>query len=89
MSLAFGEMNFGDVTACRLVIRGRTDLETNAITLRIRNEQGEETTEVADFRGNGGAEQVFPVRTPGGLCSVTFVFLPGSAFDFEAFRFEE
>jgi hypothetical protein len=32
---------------------------------------------------------VFPVRTPGGLCSVTFVFLPGSAFDFEAFRFEE
>ena len=89
VSLAFGEMDFGDVTACRLVIRGRTDLETNAITLRIRNEQGEETTEVADFRGNGGAEQVFPVRTPGGLCSVTFVFLPGSAFDFEAFRFEE
>jgi beta-galactosidase len=89
VSLDFGEMDFGDVTACRLVIRGRTDLETNAITLRIRNEQGEETTEVADFRGNGGAEQVFPVRTPGGLCSVTFVFLPGSAFDFEAFRFEE
>jgi len=29
------------------------------------------------------------VHTPGGLCSVTFVFLPGSAFNFEAFRFEE
>jgi len=89
VSLEFGEMDFGEITECSLVIRGKTGLETNAITLRIRNGQGEETTEVADFSGKGGEEQVFPVRTPGGLCSVTFVFLPGSAFDFEAFRFEK
>jgi beta-galactosidase len=81
-------MDFGEASECRLAIRGRTGLEINAITLRIRNGQGEETTEVANFLGSGGAEQVFTVRIPGGLCSVTFVFLPGSAFDFEGFQFE-
>jgi beta-galactosidase len=89
VSLQFDEMDFGDTTECGLTIRGRTDLAVNTVTIRIRNEAGEETTEAADFLGAGGEEQTFRVHTPGGLCSVTFVFLPGSAFDFESFRFQE
>jgi hypothetical protein len=27
------------------------------------------------------------VHTPGGDCTVTFIFLPGSSFDFDSFRF--
>ena len=33
------------------------------------------------------AKQYFRVRVPGGICSVAFVFLPGSSFDFDAFQF--
>ncbi len=88
VSLLFEEMDFGSTGECSLTIRGRTGLETNTIVLHIRN-GSEETTEVANFLGAGGEEQRFPVHTPGGLCSVTFVFLPGSSFDFESFRFQK
>ena len=88
VSLRFDGMDFGNARFCTLMIRGTTNLEINAITIRFRGENGEETDDVADFRGDGGHEQYFNVHIPGGLCSVTFVFLPGSSFDFEAFRFQ-
>ena len=87
VSFTFDGMNFGDSRNCMLIIRGRTSLTINSITVRIRDSKGNSINEVADFMGAGGEEQRFPVRVPGGLCSVTFVFLPGSCFDFESFRF--
>ena len=87
VSLRFDGMNFGDVLECRLKICGRTPLNVNSITVRMRNEDGKNETEAVDFTKDGGAEQEFAVRVPGGNCSVTFVFLPGSCFDFESFRF--
>ncbi len=87
VSLVFGEMDFGDRTECSLTIRGKTDLQVNTVTVRIRNAEGETLNEVVDFRGEGPEEQKFSIRVPGGLCTVTFVFLPGSHFDFESFRF--
>ena len=88
VSLQFNEMDFGKVSRCRLLISGRTELPVNTVTLRIRNEEGNEITDAVEFSGNGDAEQVFHVHVPGGMCSVTFVFLPGSRFDFSFFRFE-
>ena len=32
-------------------------------------------------------EQTFTVDAPKGLCEVSFVFLPGSSFDFYGFHF--
>ena len=87
VSVRFDEMDFGELQECVLTIRGKTDLNVNSITVRFRNENDEEKEEVADFRGDGGAEQRFPVKVPGGMNTVTFVFLPGSRCDFEAFRF--
>ena len=87
VSLTFDEMDFGKVRNCSLIIKGRTNLNVNSITVRIRDSKGNTVNEVADFRGSGGGEQCFPVSVPGGMCSVTFVFLPGSNFDFESFRF--
>ena len=81
-------MDFGETKECTLSISGRTKLKENTVTVRIRNDKGEETASAVDFRGEGGPEQSFRVCTPGGLCEVTFVFLPGSAFDFKSFRFE-
>ena len=88
VSLIFHEMDFGDRQDCRLMIRGKTDLPLNSITVRIRDVHGETRNEVVDFRGGAGEEQSFAIRVPGGICTVTFVFLPGSSFDFDAFRFE-
>ena len=89
VSLVFERMDFGDCRKAMLEIAGATPLEKNPITVRIQNEAGEETTEIAEFTGCGGACQRFAVGTPGGKCTVTFVFLPGSDFDFEGFRFEK
>ena len=87
VSLVFREMDFGESRTGKLLLRGRTELDVNTVTVRIRNENDEETVNVADFRGNAGEEQPFDVQIPGGNCTVTFVFLPGSRFDFESFRF--
>ena len=89
VSLRFGEMDFGTLKECVLEIHGKTDLAVNAITVRIDGENGENRTEIANFLGTKEACQRFPVHVPGGMCTVTFVFLPGSHFDFEAFRFDK
>ncbi|MBR2942324.1 MAG: DUF4982 domain-containing protein [Clostridia bacterium] len=87
VSLVFERMDFGDVTRAALLITGTTPLAQNPITIRIQSIGGGEITEIAEFTGSS-AQQRFALRVPGGLCTVTFVFLPGSQFDFEGFRFE-
>ncbi len=87
VSLCYESMDFGAQKEWTLMIRGKTELPVNAITVRFRNEAGETENAVADFIGSGEPEQRFRVLTPGGMCEVTFVFLPGSRFDFEGFRF--
>ena len=87
VSLCFEEMDFGGTRECGLTIRGKTPLQVNTITVRVRNENGDETAEALDFT-SGRDEQSFRISVPGGRCTVTFVFLPGSSFDFDMFRFE-
>ncbi len=87
VSLIFEEMDFGNTEECMLSIRGETDLPVNTITVRIRNGEGKETTDAVDFTRSGGKDQSFRMHTPGGDCTVTFIFLPGSSFDFDSFRF--
>ena len=89
VSLVWEEMDLGDRTEAGLAIRGRTPLEINAITLRMENEAGDAVTEVVRFAGGGEETQRFRVRVPGGKTTVSFVFLPGSQFDFEGFAFED
>ena len=79
-------MDFGSVRECSLTIRGKTPLPVNTITVRVRNETGEDTAEAVDFTAER-EEQSFRISVPGGRCTVTFVFLPGSSFDFDMFRF--
>ena len=88
VSLTFEEMDFGSTNRCFLAIRGKTDLPANTVTVHIRNREGEETTDAVDFSGSAGTEQFFRINIPGGICTVTFIFLPGSSFDFESFRFQ-
>ena len=88
VSLVFERMDFGACTQAALVIDGATPLHNNPITVRIAGESGEHAAQIADFLGQGGGRQRFTLSVPGGVCTVTFIFLPGSQFDFEGFRFE-
>ncbi|MBR0513852.1 MAG: DUF4982 domain-containing protein [Clostridia bacterium] len=89
VTLTFNGMDFGKTRKNRLEIKGKTPLNVNAITVRITGEAGNGVTEIADFSGNGGSVQSFDIQVPGGMCSVSFVFLPGSQFDFDGFRFKK
>ena len=86
VSLVFERMDFGSCENAALTLHGSTPLKANPITVRVQNEAGDEVTEVADFQGDAEL-QTFTVPVLPGVCTVTFVFLPGSQFDFFDFFF--
>ena len=90
VSFGYQEMDFEDCTEAAVVIDGATPLAENPITIRMQDVLGNERTEMVAFKGGDGrGQQRFTVSVPQGVCSVTFVFLPGSNFDFYSFRFEK
>ena len=89
VSLVYENMDFGEASAALLTIDGCTPLAENPITIRCQNEAGESVTALAQFAGTVRGEQTFPVEVLPGVCTVTFVFLPGCQFDFYGFRFRQ
>ena len=85
VTLTFRNMEFASGGTARLIIRGATPLEVNAIHVKA----GDMTTMCDFVRSPEPGEQAFGVRVPAGECEVSFVFLPGCRFDFYGFRFEE
>lgn len=88
VSLVYENMDFGDATSAELTLDAATPLPENPVTVLMQNEAGEELRELCSFRqSEGRVEQRFRVRVLPGKCKVSFVFLPGSQFDFYGFRF--
>ncbi|WP_159887610.1 glycoside hydrolase family 2 TIM barrel-domain containing protein [Paenibacillus puerhi] len=88
VSLEFGQMDFGCDGATRLVVYGRSPLDQNTIHIRFASHEGE-SKQLVDFTlSDGYEEQVFELEKVTGVQQVTFIFLPGSDFDFGWFRFE-
>lgn len=85
VTLTFRNMEFASGGTARLIIRGATPLEVNAIHVKA----GDMTTMCDFVRSPEPGEQAFDVQVPAGECEVSFVFLPGCQFDFYGFRFEE
>ncbi len=89
VSLLFEHMDFGEGGPVRLLLDGQTAHEKDAVTVHIRAKDGTETVETCLFEKRADrTEQPFCLTAPRGECGVTFVFLPGSDFDFYGFRFE-
>lgn len=87
VSLEFGEMDFGSTGATKLVVNGRSPIDKNTIHIRFAGETGETNRMVEFTRTDGYEEQTFELEKISGTQTVTFVFLPGSRFDFGWFRF--
>ncbi|GIO16785.1 hypothetical protein J19TS2_63400 [Cohnella xylanilytica] len=89
VSLEFEGMDFGDEGASKLVVYGRSPIDKNTIHVRFEGGGGESSNQLIEFLHSGGYEErVFELERVAGVRKVTFIFLPGSRFDFGWFRFE-
>ncbi|MCM1154309.1 MAG: DUF4982 domain-containing protein [Roseburia sp.] len=87
VSLIFTEMDFGEKKVGGISIKGRAKAGNNAIHIRFFNGT-EEIKQMVEFpAGEDYAVQDFILEPVAGKWEVDFVFLPGSSFDFESFRF--
>lgn len=88
VTLVFEHMDFGENGASQLVICGKTPHEVNNIRLLTEWEDGRKEQESLEFPyAKEERELTFTILPKQGKAKVSFVFLPGSAFDFEWFRF--
>lgn len=80
-------IDFGADGASGIMICGRTQNKVNPIQLRTVHD-GISKTQLLEFRhSEDHTEQVFTLEKLTGKTDVSFVFLPGSSFDFDSFRF--
>lgn len=90
VNLDFANMDFGSEKASRLTIYGKSNSENNTINVKIFGEDGSNRTEVIEFKHTDDYEEKsFSVTPVTGAQKISFVFLPGSDFDFKWFRFEK
>lgn len=83
----FGEFDFSDAPPAAVVITGRSKLPSNSIHLIFKTDT--EVRELCEFaRSEEYTERRFNIGGISGKGEVSFVFLPGSDFDFKSFRFE-
>ncbi|MBD2871875.1 glycoside hydrolase family 2 TIM barrel-domain containing protein [Paenibacillus arenilitoris] len=88
VSLEFEHMDFAGEGTSKLVVSGRSPIDKNTIHIRFAGEDGE-SNQLVEFEHTGGYEErTFALERVMGLQKVTFIFLPGSTFDFDWFRFE-
>ncbi len=87
VSLQFEEMDFGERSANQLRIRGRAPKGNNTIHVRFFNGE-QESKQIVEFaQCEEWMEREFTLTPMAGKWEITFVFLPGSYFDFDWFVF--
>lgn len=89
VSLQFKDMDFGKEGTEALTIMGRCRTLDNTIHVRFVNGE-EEMKQIVEFpQCEEWQQRNFPLEKVTGRWDVIFVFLPGSCFDFQWFRFEK
>jgi len=87
--ISFDNMDFGSGTA-RITICGRTPNEVNSIQFRNTGADGVQKSQVIEFEmAEEYTERSFDISPITGVNDVSFVFMPGSNFDFSWFKFEK
>ncbi|OPJ59277.1 glycoside hydrolase family 2 TIM barrel-domain containing protein [Clostridium oryzae] len=88
VSLVFEDMDFTKEGVSKLVICGKSPIDKNTIHVRFANAEGESNQMVEFTKTDAYEERIFNINKITGMQKVTFIFLPGSNFDFSWFRFE-
>jgi len=86
--LDFDAMDFGQTPASKITICGRPYVH-NTIHVKFSGENGDFNDIVEFDSADGIVEKTFDIHGVKGKNKVSFVFLPGSNFDFHSFRFEK
>lgn len=89
VSLEFEQMDFASEGTSRLVIYGASPIDKNTIHIRFSGADGQHNQLVEFTQSEGYEERSFELERVSGEQKVTFIFLPGSQFDFGWFRFEK
>lgn len=88
VALEFSEMDFGEQGITKLSLCGHSPIEKNTIHVKFVSEEGS-IEELAEFNYTEEYEvKEFKFSRKTGKYNVTFLFLPGSNFDFKWFQFE-
>lgn len=84
----FSEMDFETGTT-KITVCGKTPNEINTIQIRYNDDNGIQQTQLLEFPNTSDYEEIsFDIEKIEGVRDISFVFLPGSSFDFKWFRFE-
>ncbi len=84
----FSDMEFTNGTT-KIVICGKTPNNVNTIQLRYNNDDSVQQTQLLEFpESDEYTEVTFELAEITGKRDISFVFLPGSNFDFKWFKFE-
>ncbi len=87
--LNYEGLDFGSEGATSITICGSTSNPMNMVQLRYTPEGGEQSSVMFEFvHSEEAGEQRFEIPRLTGRNDISFVFLPGSRFDFNWFRFE-
>lgn len=87
VSLIFKDLDFTEEGVTKISIFGKTPLEKNTIHILFEDEEGEMRQIVEFTKTERYEERVFELEKITGKKDVTFLFLPGSNFDFGWFKF--
>ena len=88
VTLDFSNMDFGEKGAISLTICGKSNTENNTINIKFFAADGTSSTQVIEFAHTDHFEEkTFDLKKITGFQKISFVFLPGSNFDFKWFRF--
>ena len=87
VSIVFKDMDFTSGKPSKVVVKGRAKGGKNTIHILFDGQQGS-TREILEIdAANSISQHEFDISQIEGNGKITFVFLPGSNFDFESFRF--
>jgi beta-galactosidase len=87
VSIEFEDMDFGEEGFTGLTLCGRSSNEKNSINIRFTNDSGSISRIVEFPYSEDYCELEFKPEPVNGRQKVSFVFLPGSNFDFRWFQF--
>jgi beta-galactosidase len=87
VTIEFEDMDFAKEGFRKLIICGRSHIEKNTIHIRFQGEEGQ-INQIAEFPySQEYCEREFELTSVTGKQRVSFIFLPGSSFDFKWFQF--